>query len=63
MVGAPGTDFVGPVPEASNMPCPNSIGSADGVEGAGRGARDDHVHHRAEGAAILRKVHEMPAKS
>ena len=26
MVGAPGTDFVGPVPGRLNLPCPNSIG-------------------------------------
>ncbi len=51
MVGAPGTDYVGPVPAALNKPCPNSVGDADGVEGAGRRAGDDQVHDLAGGRA------------
>ena len=51
MVGAPGTDFVGPVPAGVDKPCPNGVGAADGVEGAGRRARDDQVHDLAGSGA------------
>ena len=47
MVGVAGTDYVGPVPAGVDKPCPNSVGAADGVEGAGRRARDDQVHDLA----------------
>ena len=51
MVGVPGTDYVGPVPAGVDKPCPNGVGAADGVEGAGRGARDDQVHDLAGSGA------------
>ncbi len=63
MVGAPGTDFVGPVPAGVEQAVPEQRRAADGVEGAGRRARDDQVHDLAGSGADLRKVHEVPAKS
>ena len=64
MVGAPGTDFVGPVPRGVEQAVPEQRRAADGLEGAGRRAGDDQVHDLAgSGAAMLRKVHELPAKS
>ena len=51
MVGVPGTDYVGPLPGSLNKPCPSSVACVDGLEGAGRRARDDQVHDFAGGRA------------
>jgi len=62
MVGAPGTDYVGPVPGAVNKPCPNSVGmlSVSKEQAAARAMIKFMVS--PEAAPILRKVHEEPAK-
>jgi molybdate transport system substrate-binding protein len=60
MVGAPGTDFVGPVPAGVDIPCPNSIAvlTVSKQQDAARALIKFILS--PEGAAILRKVHEIP---
>jgi molybdate transport system substrate-binding protein len=62
MVGAPGTDFVGPVPAPVNIPCPNSVGllTVSKQQEAARALLKFMLS--PEAAALLRKVHEEPAK-
>jgi molybdate transport system substrate-binding protein len=61
MVGAPGTDFVGPVPGHLNLPCPNSIGLL--TVSKERDAAQALIQFMISPAAapLLRKVHEEPA--
>ena len=63
MVGAPGTDFVGPVPKGADIPCPNSIGLLTVSKEKDAAQAMIKFMTSPEGAAILRKVHEIPAKS
>jgi molybdate transport system substrate-binding protein len=61
MVGAPGTDYVGPVPGALNKPCPNSVAllPVSKEQDAARAMIAFMVS--PEAASLLRKVHEEPA--
>jgi molybdate transport system substrate-binding protein len=63
MVGAPGTDYVGPVPGFLNKPCPNSIAllAVSKEQDAARAMIRFMVSPAA--APLLRKVHQEPAKS
>ncbi len=62
MVGAPGTDYVGPVPGFLNKPCPNSVAilAVSKQQQAARAMLRFMVS--ADAAPVLRKVHEEPAK-
>jgi molybdate transport system substrate-binding protein len=61
MVGAPGTDFVGPLPGAVNIPCPNSVGVL--TVSKQRDAAQAMIKFMISPAAapLLRRVHEEPA--
>ena len=61
MVGAPGTDYVGPVPGSFNKPCPNSVAVLK-VSTQPDAARD-MIRFMISPAAwpLLRQVHEEPA--
>ena len=63
MVGAPGTDYVGPVPGVLNKPCPNSVAllTVSKEQDAARAMIKFMIS--PEAAPLLRKVHEEPAKS
>jgi molybdate transport system substrate-binding protein len=63
MVGAPGTDYVGPVPGFLNKPCPNSVGllAVSKQQDAARAMIRFMISPAA--APLLRKAHEEPAKS
>ena len=58
MVGVPGTDYVGPVPAASNKPCPNSVAllTVSKEQDAARAMIKFMIS--PEAAPLLRKVHE-----
>jgi len=62
MVGAPGTDFVGPLPGSVNIPCPNSVGLL--TVSKERDAAQAMIKFMISPAAapLLRRVHEEPAK-
>jgi molybdate transport system substrate-binding protein len=62
MVGAPGTDYVGPVPGFLNKPCPNSVAllSVSKEQETARAMIQFMIS--PEAAPLLRKVHEEPAK-
>lgn len=62
MVGAPGTDFVGPVPGSVNIPCPSSVGLL--TVSKERDAAQAMIKFMISPAAapLLRRVHEAPAK-
>jgi len=62
MVGAPGTDYVGPVPGFLNIPCPNSVAllTVSKQQDAAREMIRFMVSPAA--APLLRKVHEQPAR-
>src|SRR5262245_2826240 len=61
MVGAPGTDFVGPVPGYVNLPCPSSVGLL--TVSKERDAAQAMIKFMISPAAapLLRRVHEAPA--
>ena len=63
MVGAPGTDYVGPVPGFLNKPCPNSVGllAVSKEQDAARAMIRFMIS--PEAAPLLRKAHEEPARS
>jgi molybdate transport system substrate-binding protein len=63
MVGVAGTDFVGSVPAPVNIPCPNSIGLLTVSKEQDAARAMIKYMTSPEGAAVLRKVHETPAKS
>jgi len=62
MVGAPGTDYVGPVPGDLNKPCPNSVGllAVSKQQDAAREMIRFMISPKA--APLLRAVHEEPAR-
>src|SRR5262249_18781428 len=62
MVGAPGTDFVGPVPAGIDKPCPNSVGllAVSKEPEAARAMIKFMIS--PEAMPLLRKVHELPAE-
>ena len=61
MVGAPGTDYVGPVPGEMNKPCPNSVALLK-VSRQAEAAREMIRFMISPAAApLLRQVHEEPA--
>jgi molybdate transport system substrate-binding protein len=63
MVGAPGTDYVGPVPAPVNKPCPNGVGLLT-VSKEPDAARAMIKFMTSPAAApLLAKVNELPAKS
>ena len=63
MVGAPGTDYVGPVPAGVDKPCPNSVGLLT-VSKEPEAARAMIAFMISPAAApLLRKVNEEPAKN
>ena len=61
MAGAPGTDYVGPVPGFLNKPCPNSVGvlKVSTAQDAARAMIQFMISPAA--APLLRKVYEEPA--
>jgi molybdate transport system substrate-binding protein len=63
MVGAPGTDYVGPVPGFLNKPCPNSVAllAVSKEQDAARAMIRFMVS--PEAAPLLRKVYQEPAKN
>jgi molybdate transport system substrate-binding protein len=63
MVGAPGTDYVGPVPGFLNKPCPNSVALLTVSKQPDVARAMIKFMISPEAAPLLRKVHEEPAKS
>jgi molybdate transport system substrate-binding protein len=61
MVGAPGTDYVGPVPGFLNTPCPNSVGMLTVAKEQDAARAMIRFMISAEAAPLLRKAHEEPA--
>ena len=59
MVGAPGTDFVGPVPDSVNIPCPNSIVLLTVSKEQDAAQAMIKFMISPEAAPLLRKVHEI----
>jgi molybdate transport system substrate-binding protein len=60
MVGAPGTDFVGPVPGHLNLPCPNSVGLLTVSKERDAAQALTRFMTSPAAAPLLRKVHEEP---
>jgi molybdate transport system substrate-binding protein len=63
MVGAPGTDYVGPVPAALNKPCPNSVALLTVSKEPDAARAMIKFMTSPEAVPLLRKVHELPASS
>jgi molybdate transport system substrate-binding protein len=63
MVGAPGTDYVGPVPGHLNKPCPNSVGLLTVSKQPDVARAMIRFMISPDAAPLLRKVHEESAKS
>lgn len=63
MVGAPGTDFLGPVPGALNKACPNSVAVLKVSKQPYFARQMINFMVSPAAAPILRQVHEEPAKS
>ena len=63
MVGAPGTDYVGPVPAGVDKPCPNSVGLLTVSKQPDAARAMIKFMISPEAAPLLRKVHEEPPKS
>ena len=63
MVGAPGTDYVGPVPAALNKPCPNSVALLTVSKEPDAARAMIKFMISPEAAPLLRKVNELPANS
>jgi molybdate transport system substrate-binding protein len=63
MVGAPGTDYVGPVPGFLNKPCPNSVAMLTVSKEQDTARAMIRFMISAEAAPLLRKVHEEPARN
>lgn len=63
MVGAAGTDYVGPVPGALNKPCPNSVALLTVSKQPDAARAMIKFMTSPEAAPLLRKVHEAPASN
>jgi molybdate transport system substrate-binding protein len=63
MVGAPGTDYVGPVPGALNKPCPNSVALMAVSKQPDVARAMIRFMVSPEAVPLLRKAHEAPASS
>jgi molybdate transport system substrate-binding protein len=63
MVGAPGTDYVGPVPGFLNKPCPNSVALLTVSKQPDIARAMIKFMISPEAAPLLRKVNEEPAKN
>jgi len=63
MVGVPGTDYVGPVPAGVDKPCPNSVGLLTVSKEPDAARAMIKFMTSPEAVPLLRKVHELPAKS
>ena len=63
MIGAPGTDYVGPVPGVLNKPCPNSVALLTVSKEPDAARAMIKFMISPEAAPLLRKVHEEPANS
>jgi molybdate transport system substrate-binding protein len=63
MVGAPGTDYVGPVPAGVDKPCPNSVGLLTVSKEPEAARAMIRFMTSPEAVPLLRKVHEAAAKS
>jgi molybdate transport system substrate-binding protein len=63
MVGAPGTDFVGPVPAGIDKPCPNSVGLLTVSKEPDAARAMIKFMTSPEAVPLLAKVNELPAKS
>jgi len=61
MVGAPGTDYVGPVPGLLNKPCPNSVAMLTVSKQQEAARAMIRFMISAEAAPLLRRAHEEPA--
>jgi molybdate transport system substrate-binding protein len=62
MVGAPGTDYVGPVPGFLNKPCPNSVALLAVSKQPEFARAMIRFMVSPEAAPLLHKVHEAPAR-
>lgn len=62
MVGAPGTEFVGPVPGALNKPCPNSVAVVTVSRQPELARAMIRFTVSPAAAPLLRRVHEEPAE-
>jgi len=60
MVGAPGTDYLGPVPAALNRPCPYSVAILTVSKQQDAARAMIRFMTSPEAAPILRKAHEEP---
>ncbi|MBX9772953.1 MAG: substrate-binding domain-containing protein [Xanthobacteraceae bacterium] len=63
MVGAPGTDFVGPVPAGIDKPCPNSVAIATVSKEPDAARAMIRFMTSPAAAPLLRKANEIPARS
>lgn len=63
MVGAPGTDYVGPVPGSLNKPCPNGVALLTVSKEPDAARAMIKFMTSPEAAPLLRKAHELPASS
>ena len=63
MVGAPGTDYVGPVPAGVDKPCPNSVGLLTVSKEPEAARAMIRFMTSPEAVPLLRKANELPAKS
>jgi molybdate transport system substrate-binding protein len=63
MVGAPGTDYVGPVPGYLNIPCPGSVALLTVSKQRSTAQAMIKFMISPAAAPLLRKVHEAPANS
>ncbi len=63
MVGAPGTDYVGPVPGIMNKPCPNSVALLKVSQQQDAARAMIRFMVSPEAAPLLRKAHEEPARN
>jgi len=63
MVGAPGTDFVGPVPAGVDKPCPNGVGLLMVSKEPDAARAMIKFMISPEAVPLLAKARELPAKS
>jgi molybdate transport system substrate-binding protein len=63
MVGAPGTDYVGPLPGFLNVPCPSSVALVASSKEPEAARAMIKFMTSPEAAPLLRKTHVEPAKA